>query len=219
MSNNVVLHVSSRTLRSAPLADWTVGWRALGFRTLIFDQFWNVLYLQTVLFRWQVLTLARDNPILKETAEKSAIMKAPFTANQAETMWSYLTAPEHSITNGWMILYGWGCALSRVAPDATAFPHRDATVFFSVFTLATTGVNDADARKQWGDGFYADMFGSYTNPQPDNSMVGCYPNYPDKDLTNWQQLYFKDNYARLQQVKAEWDPTNIFNHAQSIQVP
>jgi FAD/FMN-containing dehydrogenase len=36
---------------------------------------------------------------------------------------------------------------------------------------------------------------------------------------DWPTLYYKDGYARLQRVKARWDPLNIFNYAQSIQLP
>jgi FAD/FMN-containing dehydrogenase len=30
---------------------------------------------------------------------------------------------------------------------------------------------------------------------------------------------YKQNYPRLQRAKAVWDPHDIFNHAQSIQLP
>jgi len=42
---------------------------------------------------------------------------------------------------------------------------------------------------------------------------------PDIDLSRWQALYYKENYPKLQQVKRRWDPLNIFNHAQSIELP
>ncbi len=46
---------------------------------------------------------------------------------------------------------------------------------------------------------------------------GCYINYPDVDLpATWPALYYKDGYPALQAVKAQWDPLNVFNHAQSI---
>jgi FAD/FMN-containing dehydrogenase len=50
-------------------------------------------------------------------------------------------------------------------------------------------------------------------------MDGCYVNYPDSDLIDWPTLYYKENYARLQKVKARWDPLNIFNYEQSIRLP
>jgi hypothetical protein len=44
-------------------------------------------------------------------------------------------------------------------------------------------------------------------------------NYPDVDLPDWQDLYYKGNYAALQQVKQRWDPLDVFKHKQSIKLP
>lgn len=43
-----------------------------------------------------------------------------------------------------------------------------------------------------------------------------YRNYPDIDITNWQQAYYGKNYARLQTLKTRFDPANVFRHPQSI---
>ena len=43
-------------------------------------------------------------------------------------------------------------------------------------------------------------------PWPDDVLDGCYVNYPDVDLADWEYLYYKDAYPRLQSVKARWDP-------------
>jgi FAD/FMN-containing dehydrogenase len=50
-------------------------------------------------------------------------------------------------------------------------------------------------------------------------MDGCYVNYPDVDLHNWQYLYYKENYPALQAAKKRWDPNNVFNYSQSIELP
>jgi FAD/FMN-containing dehydrogenase len=51
-------------------------------------------------------------------------------------------------------------------------------------------------------------------------MDGCYVNYPDVDLKHWQLLYYgEQGYRRLQAVKARWDPLDVFNHQQSIELP
>jgi len=48
---------------------------------------------------------------------------------------------------------------------------------------------------------------------------------PDTDLADpalntsgvpWSTLYYKDHYLRLQRIKAQWDPRNVFRHALSI---
>jgi aclacinomycin oxidase len=52
-----------------------------------------------------------------------------------------------------------------------------------------------------------------------------YGNHPDVDLADpewntsgvpWHTLYYKDNYPRLQRIKARCDPRNVFHHALSI---
>jgi hypothetical protein len=75
-----------------------------------------------------------------------------------------------------------------------------------------------DANLNWIHDFYTAMYG-LAGPVPDGTMDGCYVNYPDVDLVDWQHLYYKDNYARLQQAKGIWDPGNVFNHRQSIEPP
>ena len=45
---------------------------------------------------------------------------------------------------------------------------------------------------------------------------GAYVNYCDLDLTNWQDAYWGGNLPRLKQIKAMFDPNNIFAHAQSV---
>jgi FAD/FMN-containing dehydrogenase len=69
---------------------------------------------------------------------------------------------------------------------------------------------------------YADTGGV---PVPNETTDGAYINYPDKDLADpawnksgvpWHDLYYKENYPRLQRVKAAYDPRDVFNHALSI---
>ena len=46
-----------------------------------------------------------------------------------------------------------------------------------------------------------------------------YQNYADEDLDDWPPAYYGANYARLQQVKQRYDPTDFFHHPQSIRLP
>ncbi|HZE07560.1 MAG TPA: BBE domain-containing protein, partial [Gemmatimonadaceae bacterium] len=74
--------------------------------------------------------------------------------------------------------------------------------------------------------FYRDLF-SETGGVPllGEAYDGALINHPDVDVTDptlntsgvpWPTLYYHGNYARLQKVKARWDPGDVFNHALSI---
>lgn len=47
-------------------------------------------------------------------------------------------------------------------------------------------------------------------------ITAQYRNYPDINFKNWPQAYYGQNYARLQGIKKQYDPENLFRYAQSI---
>jgi hypothetical protein len=107
-------------------------------------------------------------------------------------------------------MFSWGGQINRVAPDATAFVHRD-TFFLASLDTSWTAADSTEvlsANLRWLDGFHAAM-----RPWLSGSV---YQNFPDPDLENWAQAYYGANYDRLVEVKRSYDPDNVFRHAQSI---
>ncbi len=51
-----------------------------------------------------------------------------------------------------------------------------------------------------------------------NGINAQYRNYPDINFNNWPELYYGSNYKRLQQVKAMYDPANLFRYEQSVKL-
>jgi FAD/FMN-containing dehydrogenase len=107
-------------------------------------------------------------------------------------------------------LYCWGGKVNEVAPDATAFVHRNADFLFKgeVLWEPEDDPNVIAANLEWLDGFMEAM-------QPHLSG-GAYQNFTDRTLANWPQEYYGDNFARLVEVKRAWDPGNLFRFPQSI---
>jgi FAD/FMN-containing dehydrogenase len=94
----------------------------------------------------------------------------------------------------------WGGAYNRPAPDASAFPHRDAR-----FLLKLSGPPEWLSR-------------AYDAARP-HSTGGAYVNFPDPDLPDWETAYYGANYGRLQDVKARYDPDGVFTFPQAISAP
>lgn len=148
---------------------------------------------------------------------KSAYMLKPFPERQIEVMWEHLTAPDFQNPQALLQVDSYGCEINGVAPAATAVPQRSSVMKLQYQTYWTEERED-EANLSWIRNFYEAMYGP-RGPYPDETFDGCYVNYPDVDLSNWQYLYYKENYPRLRRAKAKCDPLNVFNHQQSIEPP
>ncbi|MCG5219380.1 BBE domain-containing protein [Streptosporangium soli] len=154
---------------------------------------------------------------------KSAYLRKRFTDEQADTAYDHLvtSAPEGAQGGLWLASYGG--QVNAVAPGATAMPQRDSIL--KAIYLSTWEKND-EKNLDWIRGFYRKMYEKTGGvPVPGDNADGAYINYPDVDLADpkwntsgvpWHTLYYKDNYRRLQQVKARWDPRNVFRHGLSV---
>jgi FAD/FMN-containing dehydrogenase len=100
-----------------------------------------------------------------------------------------------------------GGAISRITPDATAFPHRNANFTFGIYAGWLDPADD-QANIAWTRQFHQAM--------APYSTGGMYLNYLDRDDGNRVAEAFGKNYRRLQQVKATYDPDNFFRLNQNI---
>jgi hypothetical protein len=155
---------------------------------------------------------------------KDALLHKRFTDRQIEVAYHYLTRTDHDVGLMWgMATYGG--RINTVAPDATASAQRDSILTTSV-SAGWEDPQDQAPTMSWVRQFYRDLFADTGGvPVPGEVSSGALINHPDVDLADpqwntsgvpWHTLYYKDNYPRLQQVKARWDPRNVFHHALSI---
>jgi len=105
--------------------------------------------------------------------------------------------------SGAILVDAYGGAVGRVAPAATAFPHRHELASVQVFA-----VGPATPTRAWVKATRAAVKPAVSG--------GAYVNYIDPDLKDWQRAYYGANLARLEKVKRRYDPKNLFRFAQSI---
>jgi FAD/FMN-containing dehydrogenase len=102
-----------------------------------------------------------------------------------------------------------GGAINKVPATATAYPHRDVNFTINIHTRWETAAEDA-ACIAWARGLFDALTphatgGVYVNFMPD-----------DEPQQRVRASAYGPNYERLAQVKAKYDPKNLFRHNQNI---
>lgn len=139
----------------------------------------------------------------------SAFTRSAFLASLDDAAIDAIAA--HAITtpglgSNFVIEYVHGAA-TRVAPDATAFPHRSVGHNFSIHSDWVAPSQEPSART-WGDAFFAAM-------QP-YLREAVYSNYLGDEGAGRVRAAYGANYARLAALKNKYDPDNLFRMNQNI---
>ncbi|MER7764553.1 FAD-binding protein [Streptomyces sp. NPDC097619] len=157
---------------------------------------------------------------------KAAYLRKGYSDRQIGALYRHLTREEASPAQ--LILIGYGGRVNTVDPAATATAQRDAVLkaaFMSVWSSEVEDETNIHLLREMYREVYEETGGV---PVPDGANDGSYVNYADRDLADpewntsgvpWHTLYYKDNYPRLQRVKAAYDPRDEFRHALSIRLP
>lgn len=100
-----------------------------------------------------------------------------------------------------------GGADSRVAPEATAYAHRDARFVLNVHGRWTDAADDGRC-VSWA----RELF-ERTAP---HATGGAYVNFLTEDETRRTRAVYGPGYERLTRIKKRYDPTNLFSRNQNI---
>jgi FAD/FMN-containing dehydrogenase len=100
-----------------------------------------------------------------------------------------------------------GGAIRRVAPEATAFPHRDAAWLLNIPAIWETTAED-EREIAWARSAFAALAPSMTG--------GKYVNFMDRDEDEAVSEAYGGTLQRLQTVKRRYDPDNVFRLNQNI---
>ncbi|KAF8148876.1 putative glucooligosaccharide oxidase [Crassisporium funariophilum] len=113
----------------------------------------------------------------------------------------------------WFVIFDLeGGAINDFPLTSSAYAHRDTLFYLQSYAIGL-GKTSQTTRN----------FLNGINDVIKNSMpgveFGAYAGYVDKYLTDGQQQYWGTNYPKLQQIKAQIDPQDIFRNPQSVRLP
>jgi FAD/FMN-containing dehydrogenase len=102
-----------------------------------------------------------------------------------------------------------GGAVARVPEEATPLAHRNMRWITHPFAMWEDPA-DTEANIAWAKGFRRDI-AAFTNGGTYLNFIG------NEGQDRIKAAYGPEKYARLAQIKAEWDPQNVFRGNQNIQ--
>ncbi|GKT20430.1 FAD-binding oxidoreductase [Acidovorax sp. SUPP3334] len=157
----------------------------------------------------QPYTLPDNLPAKVCESKASAYIPQPMTQAQWQQVVDYFgTSP-----NKWSLAYlePYGGAINRYPVADSAFIHRDVACDL-VVDVFWQNEEERAHMELWLAGFM-----ELVKPWLSGAV---YQNYPDATLENFADAYWDaPTYAKLQQAKLRYDPTNFFHYAQSIALP
>jgi hypothetical protein len=109
-------------------------------------------------------------------------------------------------------MFHMGGAVARVPRDATAYPSRDIehNIIIDAAWLPEQDDTSGGAEPAWA----RDFFGALQR-----HSAGVYVNFldSDDDTSRVREAYGDDTYGRLVDMKAEYDPENVFRNNKNVQ--
>ncbi|KAI0908809.1 hypothetical protein F4823DRAFT_467880 [Ustulina deusta] len=137
-----------------------------------------------------------------------------FTAEEALSedaitkMMKYLDDTKHGTLLWFLIFDASGGAISDIPMDATAYSHRDKIMFCQGYGIGLP-VLTQDTKD-----FLSGLIDTIQVMTP--QTLTAYPGYVDPSLINPQQAYWGPNLAKLESIKTQYDPSDLFHNPQSV---
>lgn len=154
---------------------------------------------------------ARLQPASKRAMEKaknwkffSQFVTEPYPAEAIDIVGKFMKNAPSEVSD--YFCSSLGGAVKKAPPGGSAFAHRDA-LFYAEPGAGWNGDAITPRAQAWVAEF-SQALRPYVN--------GAYVNVPNPAMLDWETAYWGDQYARLREIKAKYDPDNVFRYEQSI---
>jgi FAD/FMN-containing dehydrogenase len=156
-------------------------------------------------------TFGRLQPPSKSAIEQaknwkffSQFITEPFPPEAIDIVGTFMTNAPSEVSD--YFCSSLGGAVKKAPPRGAAFAHRDA-LFYAEPGAGWSGDAITPRAQAW-----VAEFSQALRPY----VSGAYVNVPNPGMLDWETAYWGDHYARLREIKAKYDPDNVFQYEQSI---
>ncbi|KAK3374823.1 hypothetical protein B0H63DRAFT_437697 [Podospora didyma] len=152
-----------------------------------------------------------------ETFYSKSLVTSALPTKVLQDVGQYWISKAKSNSRDWFIiidLYGGvNSAVTKVSPNATSYAYRDKLYLYEFYDRVNSGSYPSN-----GFSFLDGWVKTFTDGLT-TSQWGMYINYADPTMsrTEAQNVYYRQNLAKLQQIKAQVDPDEVFYYPQGIQ--
>jgi FAD/FMN-containing dehydrogenase len=144
------------------------------------------------------------------SAPHAAAARSMFTHDLSDAaLDAALAALDHATSPFSVVQFrGLGGAMARVAPDATAFAHRDQRYMVTILGIWIDAADDAAIHEAWTESLWQAIH---------SERSGVYANFlANEGPDRVREAYPAATYARLAEIKRRYDPDNLFRFNQNI---
>jgi FAD/FMN-containing dehydrogenase len=147
-----------------------------------------------------------DSPVAQAKNWKfsSQFITEPYPAEAITLIGRYMKDAPSPVSDYFCLSLGG--AVNEAPPGGSAFVHRDA-LFYAEQGAGWNGDRITARAQAWVSEF-SEALRPYVN--------GAYVNVPNSGMADWETAYWGENYARLREIKAKYDPDIVFQYEQSI---
>ncbi|EOD48226.1 putative glucooligosaccharide protein [Neofusicoccum parvum UCRNP2] len=130
------------------------------------------------------------------------------TNDSIDALFAYLDSTDKD-TNRWFVIFDLaGGFINTVPRDSAAYALRDTVYLMQSYVVDESRIDEPT--RSFLNGV------SSTIAQNVAGVAGAYPGYVDPGLENGQEQYWGTNLPRLQEIKAQVDPYDVFHNPQSV---
>lgn len=152
-----------------------------------------------------------------ETFYSKSLVTSALPSAAMQAVGNYWINQAKRNSRDWFIIIdmygGKNSAITKVPANASSYPYRDQLFLYELYDRVKTGSYPSN-----GFSFLDGWVKAFTD-NLQQSQWGMYINYADPTMSRAeaQQVYYRQNLPRLQQLKAQYDPAELFYYPQAVQ--